>query len=175
MKNERFEECFLKYRNLIMKAVMNKTSDYQLAQEICQQVFMTYYCHMDTVDEKFEKLWLLKCTQNALVDYLRKDGLRNGVNQEIIFQKTGNVVEIPLTDCYEKNVMDKELTGRILRDVRKVNVIWYEILVMYCVYGLSHKEVARKLHITEDVARARLYRARKYVREKYGDEYWSDR
>ena len=42
-RDERFEACFLKYKNLVMRFVIDATGDYQAAQEICQQVFVRYF------------------------------------------------------------------------------------------------------------------------------------
>ena len=33
-RDERFEACFLKYKNLVMRFVIDATGDYQAAQEI---------------------------------------------------------------------------------------------------------------------------------------------
>ena len=76
MKNERFEEYFVKYKNLIMRLVMNKTGDYQTAQEICQQVFTSFYANMDRISPDLVKAWLIRSTQNAIVDHLRKNKVK---------------------------------------------------------------------------------------------------
>lgn len=73
MKNKRFEEYFLKYKNLVIRIVMNKTGDYQTAQEICQQVFISFYTNMDKVSPELVKAWLIRSTQNAVVDYNQKE------------------------------------------------------------------------------------------------------
>lgn len=75
-RDERFEACFLKYKNLVMRFVIDATGDYQAAQEICQQVFVRYYEYIDRVSPDFEKAWLIRCTQNAVIDYLRKNKRR---------------------------------------------------------------------------------------------------
>ena len=53
-RDERFEACFLKYKNLVMRFVIDATGDYQAAQEICQQVFVRYYEYIDRVSPDFE-------------------------------------------------------------------------------------------------------------------------
>lgn len=65
----------------------------------------------------------------------------------------------------------RDLAGRIFREVRAVNEQWYEVLILCCVEGMSYAEAAKKLDISESVLRARLYRARVYIKEKFGDEY----
>ena len=61
--------------------------------------------------------------------------------------------------------------GKVLRAVKAVNRQWFEVLFMSCVEGLSYAEMAGRLKVPETVLRARLYRARLYIKEKFGDEY----
>lgn len=171
MKNKEFEEYFLKYKNLVMRIVMNRTGNYQAAQEICQQVFISFYKNMEKVSPELVKAWLIRCTQNAVVDYLRRESNKNEVDLEKILSEEGNVLVEESLEIYEKKCCDRELAGRILREVRAVNEQWFEVLVMYCIEGLSYAEAAKRLHIPEPVLRARMYRARMYVRQKFRDEY----
>lgn len=46
-KNVSFEKYFLKYKNLIIRVIVDGSGDYQLAQEICQLVY-----------ENFIKIWI---------------------------------------------------------------------------------------------------------------------
>ena len=86
-------------------------------------------------------------------------------------KEMGNVLVEESILLHERQMYQKELTGRILREVQKANRLWYEVLIMICVDGLSYSEAARRLGITEPVLRARLHRARLFVRERFGDEY----
>lgn len=171
MKNKRFEEYFLKYKNLVIRIVMDKTGDYQAAQEICQQVFVSFYSNMDKVAPELVKAWLMRCAQNAVIDYFRK--LRN--KKEIfvdtpVLESGNNLVEESLK-VYEDRLNNRELVGRILREVREVNEQWFEVLVMHCIDGLSYAEMAEKLGISEPVLRARMYRARTFIKERFKEEF----
>ncbi|MDO4322867.1 MAG: RNA polymerase sigma factor [Lachnospiraceae bacterium] len=171
MKNKRFEEYFLKYKSLIIKIVLDKTGDYQTAQEICQKVFTSFYTNMDRVSPEFVKAWLIRCAQNAVIDYIRKTKTKREVFSESAITEAGNILMEESVALYQEKMNDRELAGRILREVRNVNEQWYEVLMMCCVDGLSCEEAARKLNISESVLRARMYRARLYIKEKFGDEY----
>ena len=172
MKNKRFEESFLKYKDLVMKLAFYQTGNLQTAQEICQQVFLSFYKNMDHIDEDLEKAWLIRCTKNAIVDYFRKNSTHREVSMnDNNLKEMGNVLVEESILLHERQMYQKELTGRILREVQKANRLWYEVLIMICVDGLSYSEAARRLGITEPVLRARLHRARLFVRERFGDEY----
>lgn len=171
MKNKRFEEYFLKYKNLVIRIVMNKTGDYQTAQEICQQVFISFYTNMDKVSPELVKAWLIRSTQNAVVDHIRKNKTKEKHIAETVCSDNGNVLVEESMEIYAERQSCREFAGRILREVRSVNEQWFEVLMMHCVEGLSYAETAKRLKISEDVLRARMYRARVYVRERFGKEY----
>lgn len=171
MKNKRFEEYFLKYKNLIIRLVMLKLDDYQVAQEICQQVYVALYTNMDKVQPDLVKAWLIRCTQNAIIDYTRRRKVKKEVFIDTSIAEAGNILMEESMELHAKKLEDRELTGRILREVREVNTLWFEALMLCCVDGLSYEEAAVKLNIPVDVLRARIYRARTYIRKRFGDEY----
>lgn len=171
MKNKRFEDCFLKYKSLIIKIVLDKTGNYQTAQEICQKVFIAFYTNMDHVSPELAKSWLIRCTQNAVIDCARKGQAKREILSDTVITETGNNLSEKSVELYQERLNDRELAGRILREVRTVNEQWYEVLMVCCVDGLPCAEAAKKLHISESVLRARLYRARVYIKKKFGDEY----
>lgn len=174
MKLNRFEEYFLRYKNIVIRMVVKKTGDYQLAQEICQQVFIALYQNYDTVPDDLVKAWLMRCTQNAIIDYIRKIHAKKNRHSEDTLDviESGNVVSAAVKVLHiEENMYNRELTGRIMNDVKAVNSLWYEALTMICVEGLTYAEAAEILHVSTDVLRARVYRARTYIRERFGSEY----
>ena len=173
MKSSKYEEYFLKYKNLVIRMVMKKTGDYQVAQEICQQVFISLYMNRNTVPDDLVKAWVMRCTQNAIVDYIRKTK-----TQKYFMETTGpstielgNILADEKLHSVEDMMDNRALTGKILKEVRAVNEQWYEVLMMLCVDGLSYAEAAEKLGISIPVLRSRVYRARIFVREQFGDEY----
>lgn len=171
-RNVSFEECFLKYKNLIIRVVVDRSGDYQLAQEICQLTYEKFYKNMDKVKPEMEKVWLIRCAKNALTDHYRKARVQREIYAEDISPtEVGNLLVEKSIERHEERMDQRNLAGKILREVREVNVQWYEVLVLHCVEELSHAEAARQLQISETVFRARLSRARAYVRKNFGEEY----
>lgn len=171
MKNGKFEEYFEKYKGLIIKVIMDKTSDYQLAQEICQKVFMNFYMNMNRISPDFVKAWLVRCANNAVIDHMRGAQMRREFVADITILEAGNSLMEKSVELYQERMYDRELAGRIMREVRAVNENWYEILMMCCVEGLSYTEASERLGVSEPVLRARMYRARVFIKERFGDEY----
>ena len=46
---DKFQEIYEKYKNLVMKVVYNRTKDYHLAQDICQETFVKLYGYQDHI------------------------------------------------------------------------------------------------------------------------------
>lgn len=175
MKNKLFEEYFREYKNLILRIVMLKTDNYQVAQEICQQVFISFYEHMDKIEPDLVKAWLIRSTQNAIIDYVRRTKVRKEILTDTSVTEDGNNLTEESVEIHTKRLECRELTGRIMREIRAVNELWFETLMVCCVEGQSYEEASVTLNVPVDVLRARLYRARAYIRKQFGDEYFDKR
>lgn len=171
-KHVSFEKIFLKYKNLIIRIAVDRSGDYQLAQEICQLTYEKYYKNMDKVKPGMEKVWLIRCAQNALTDHYRKAGVKREIyTEDISPAEIGNILVDKSIEQQEERIDQRKLAGKILSEVREVSVQWYDVLVVHCVEELPHAEAARRLQISETVFRARLSRARAYIRKNFGEEY----
>ena len=171
MKNKKFEEYFLGYKNLIIRIAMDKIGNYDDAQEICQQVFVSFYQNMDNVSEDLVKAWLIRCTKNAIVDYYRKASREKEFVANAADSEVGNIAIDGGVEPAEVRVDCLDLMGKVLRAVKKVNQQWFEVLFLNCVEGLSYTEMASRLCVPETVLRARLYRARLFIKKKFGEDY----
>lgn len=171
MKNKRFELYFRENKDLILRQILDKTGDYQAAQEICQQVFFHLYVNMEKIHPDMIKAWLVRCTKHAIADYFRRAKCHNEIFTDTAVAEKGNLLAEESLDILEEKRENAELTGRILEEVRAVNEKWYEVLVMSCIDGMSYAEMAEELNISVDALRARVCRARAYVRERFGEEY----
>lgn len=166
MKNRKFTELYIQYRNLIMKIVVDRLGDRALAEEISQQVFAAFYQNMDTVKDEFIKPWLMLSAKNAIVDFLRKKNTRN----EILASEYIGRIDVVAEDNTEKiieRIASVQLSFRILEDLKETNEDWYAVIMAVCVQDMTQEEAAKHLQMTSQALRAKLYRARKYIRSKY--------
>lgn len=61
---EAFTEIYREYSPMVIKSVVAQTGDVELGNEICQNVFMSYFRNMDRVDKDYIKAWLLHAAKN---------------------------------------------------------------------------------------------------------------
>lgn len=134
-KNVSFEKYFLKYKNLIIRVIVDGSGDYQLAQEICQLVYERFYKNMDKVRPGMEKVWLIRCAKNALTDHYRKARVRREIyTEDIPPAEVGNLLIEKSIDRQEERIDQRDLAGKILSEVREVNAHG-----MMCLYFIVWK------------------------------------
>ena len=170
MKNKEFTALYVKYRHLLMKIIFDRTRNLDLAEELSQQVFISFYEKMDNLDNAFYKPWLMLAAKNAAIDHNRK----KSVSCEIPAGDGIGYYSVITEDNMERIVermTNAQLSFRILEDLKVKNETWYDVIEAICVQELGQDEAAVYLQISPQVLRARLYRARKYIRKTYGDEY----
>lgn len=159
------------YKGLVMKEAFDLLGDSLLAEKISRKVFVSFYQHMALVSEEGTKSWLMTVTRNTIVDCV---GSQSAKKEKIMCGGEVGEEDILTPDTADK-VLDKLANGkpsfRIMEDLWKKNKEWYEIIMAICIQEMEQKDVAEYLQITPQVLRAKLYRARKYIRDKYKDEY----
>lgn len=170
MKDETFTEIYERYAATIMKSVVARTNDEELAKEICQQTFLAYYRKMDSVKPDMVKYWLLRVAQNCLIDYWRRCGVRKEVYDDEEVNKAYRTAKAPV--YVEAECVDREFICWLMAELRAENERWYDVIDCVCIQGMSHKEAAKHLGITTTVLRARLSRAKRFIRKEYNEDYF---
>ena len=66
---EKFQEIYDKYKNLVLKVAFDMTKDYYLAQDICQETFMRLYGYQDNIIVERVKSWLVVVASNLVYDH----------------------------------------------------------------------------------------------------------
>ncbi|MDO4453149.1 MAG: sigma-70 family RNA polymerase sigma factor [Eubacteriales bacterium] len=171
-KQKRFIESYHKYSSIVMKVAFDKTSDFNISEEICQNVFLSYFVNMDKILPRCDKAWLILTTKNLTIDYLKKastkyEALHKNPLQEKYSVKDGydTVKEMM------KEKVEKELSGEILRDLKRRNRSWYRIMYGVYIEGRSAEDVARSLGISTSKLYSKIYRAKNYIKDRYGEQY----
>lgn len=90
MKIERFDEIYSKYYKLSLKVAYSVVHDVDLAQDICQEVFIHMFFKLDEIDEKFAKAWILAYSKRIAVDFCRKSYNRHE-GQRVSRRMTGEM------------------------------------------------------------------------------------
>ena len=168
---EKFRELYEKYKNLVFRQVYDMTSDYYLAQDICQETFLKLFARVDLGQEdEVLKAWMIVVADNAAKDVLRKGGRYKQVSEDDVEFSEALRVRVSGSSYFDE-IIRKDFRSRILDHLRSVNEEQYEIVVMTCCLGMSLEETAKRMNLTYHQVSMKLHRARKWIRKNYREEY----
>ena len=133
----------------------------ELAEEITMNSFLTVFqkCHQFNNQGSFEG-WILKITVNCCLMELRKSNLQ--------FSDTLPDKSIPFsTNEIENKIENQDIEKmlNILPDSARI------IFNLYAIEGYKHKEIAKKLNISDGTSKSQL----NYAREKLKEVYFKNR
>lgn len=161
---ETFTEIYERYSALVIKSVVAQTGNFELANEICQNVFMSFYIHMNRVEIEFVKAWLLHAAKNQVIDYRKKASTRREVMSE---QQPEEMLQQEHGSDIEKQYSDRSFICEIMEKLKSTNMVWYEVIDCVCVQQMTSEEACEYLGIPSDVLRSRLHRARQFLHKNF--------
>ncbi|MCC8065579.1 MAG: RNA polymerase sigma factor [Clostridiales bacterium] len=170
----RFEKAYIKYRDYIARFVYDKIHDYDVADDIAHDVFLAFYQNMFKVAPELEKAWLYRSAKNRTIDYIRmmnrrtQISLEAGILETELWQLSDNIKTL------EKHLDNEALLKKIMGELKEKNRAWYDALRLFCVEELTYEEAAGRLNVSVGVLRSRVCRARAYVRDRYGEEFYQE-
>lgn len=167
MKDESFHAVFQANYRLIFHAVLLRTNNRELAEDICQQTFLKYLEYREVVKKGAERGWLLAVAKNLLTDDFRKKKLRLIDHTQIEESETEYCYEVDMA----KEVSRKDFLRQILTELEEKNQDWYDAVYEVCMLNLPMADVAAQKNISIDLLRARLCRGRQFLKQRFGEEY----
>lgn len=152
-KPEALAELFELYKTDVYRLSLLILRDLQLAQDITQEVFIKVKIHASEVRSENVKAWIMAITRNTAYNALNKQ--RREINKENDF-----FINIP-----DENHDSFEFYD-LIAPLEKID---QEIITLYIVNGLKHKEIAGVVHLKESLVRKRYTRALKKLKQLFTD------
>jgi RNA polymerase sigma-70 factor (ECF subfamily) len=142
---EQFSLLMEKHHNEIFKYVYNLTSEYQLTEDLTQEIFFRIYKNIHKYDynKSSFRTWIYRVSTNHTYNYLKSK--RHTYNtQKVIYDDSdfkGN------TDL-EANIVKDDQINQILQAMKDVlKPKHYKIMIMHYFSELSIKEIGESLDI----------------------------
>lgn len=171
-KDEMFEEIYRTYQNDVYKISWYYTKDEYIAQDIAQKTFYKFYLHFENVNLEKIRSYLLRCARNLSYNWLRDMKHEQGDYIDNIPEESA--ILLSAEDEYikdESRTARKMFASEILQKVWEENESWYDILnLIYCL-DKSHDEAARELGMSRDVLYNKLYRAKRWIRKHFEEQF----
>ncbi|HED10602.1 MAG TPA: sigma-70 family RNA polymerase sigma factor [Caldithrix abyssi] len=159
--------------NLALRILRNREE----AEDVLQETFLTVINKLDTFDGRSSFFtWVYRIATNASLMLLRKKKIRranfrdNDLDPEQIY--LSNVVD--WTQDPTARIENKEIKQRIDEALSTLKEKYKTVFVLRDIEGLSTRETAEILDISEENVKIRLLRARQALRN-YLSQYYEER
>ena len=162
----------------IYRLALKMLTNEQDAEDVLQETFIKAYKNIETFEGRSKiSTWLYRIALNESLMLLRK---RKGVQVDIdagIETEDGEVIPKQIVDwcCLpEKELMSSETRQMVDRAIKTLSDANRAAFLLRDVEGLSTREAAEVLEITESALKVRLMRARLELRERL-THYFTER
>ena len=172
MKNELYEIIYLKYRNLSRNVAYETIREYDLTEDIAQEVFKILYERMDEMDltdEDYMRAWIINVTFHKSIDFARKAYRHH----EYGFHEDNREERYLIGESPETIMENREEIRRkveILVRFREEHPLEYELLIRTSIGEESQEALAREKGLTISYLRVKIHRARCQLRKEMEEE-----
>lgn len=153
----RFRLAVLMHDRAVFRVAAALLRDSREAEDVTQEVFLSYWQHGDTVERPRE--WLLQVARNAALSRLRKAG-------RFISKEPEEMPEQSDRRDPAWHYEQRELAGALRKLLDTLPEPHRSLLVMFDVQGLDGAACARALGLNTNQVKVYLHRARRRLREQ---------
>lgn len=158
------------YENKAYSIAYSILNNVEQAEDAVQDAFIKLipYIHkIKNIDSLKTKKLVILTIKNVSIDKYRRNKKENQlfvneIEEDMFFLDNNNHPSV-------KSIDDRQMVIQILNSLQP---IYREILQYRCFYGLSYKEIADILNISEAVDAKRYQRAKEQVKKYVGDEFY---
>ncbi|MBD2860701.1 MULTISPECIES: RNA polymerase sigma factor [Paenibacillus] len=152
-----FQNIYNLYQVPLHRYLARRTGNESDAADLAQETFVRMY--EKQVQPDTAKAWLFKTGYHLFVDQWRK-------KRRAVHVPLDSVPEMPVLDMSpEGAAMGAELRMEIGRALNELKPRDRTVLLMLAQRGLSYKEIAEHIGVSENAVKTLVHRARKRMRE----------
>ena len=163
MNSAELEQVMDEHGEHLLKMAYFYLRDHELAKDIVQEVFISFYEKSNYQEQGKLRAYLTKLTVNRCKDHLRSWSFRN-----LKFNKDW----IETIHTGRDRLIVQEEKSAIAIAVLSLPVKYREIIVFYYYEELTMKETASFLNLSENTVKTRMIKARKLLKNELSADYW---
>lgn len=153
-----FTLTYNKFKKPLFNYVCKVMKSDILAEDIAHNVFLKLYSNLDRIRHtELVEVWIFTTARNEIFSHFRKN--KNRINEPIEFHK-----EKFSTNNLYSDFERKELIDFIEDELKTMDESQSEVYFLKEYSGLSYKEIAQIMNITEDLVRSRIFKVRQKLR-----------
>jgi RNA polymerase sigma factor (sigma-70 family) len=151
-----FEKVMDEYGDRLTKLSYNYTKDWNLAEDIVQDVFITCYKEYENIDKIVSfKAWIFRVTINKCKDLLKSSIFKKVITNSNLLTLTKST-ELSLEMSILKSSEEEFLSTCVLA----LPIKYREVITLYYYEELSIEELSEILKLNRNTIKTRLNRAR---------------
>lgn len=163
MNSAELEHVMDKYGEHLLKMAYFYLRDREMAKDIVQEVFISFYEKSNYQEQGKLRAYLTKLTVNRCKDHLRSWSFRN--------LKFKNHWTETIHIEHDRLIIQEEQAIMAIA-VLTLPVKYREIILFYYYEELTMKEIASFLKISENTVKTRMLKARKLLKDELPADYW---
>jgi RNA polymerase sigma-70 factor (ECF subfamily) len=151
-----FERLMDEYGDRLTKLSYNYIKDWNLAEDIVQDVLITCYKEYENLDQIVSfKAWIFRVTINKCKDLLKSSLLKKVISHSSLLRQTNSPDLSP-----ELALMKSGEEAYLAACVLNLPLKYREVVTLYYYEELSVEEISEVLKLNENTIKTRLSRAR---------------
>jgi RNA polymerase sigma factor (sigma-70 family) len=166
-----FEELYRRYRPRIAGYVRRMVRDPARAEDIAQDAFFSALRRMRATDAEIAfKPWIFEIARNAAIDHWRRTSRAEEISvDEDERLRQSDRVRLAGAAGPDAALVEKERFEHLRGAFDELSDVHTRILVQRELEGLSYREIAERLELTESSVQSALFRARQRLESEYAD------
>ncbi len=154
-----FDVAFKQYRELLFRHAYGILRDMDDTEDVVQEVYTDLWEKRELIPDGVSiSSYLYRMTRNRVLNKLKHDKVIDKYLEHAIYQQK---IELQFSDQW---VLEKELAKVIESEIKKLPQRMQEIFLLSRQEGLTHKEIASLLQITEGTSKLQVSKALKILK-----------
>lgn len=172
VKKAEIDRLYKEYVSKVYRTANYYVRDHFAAEEITHEVFLKLYDNLGDIQLDAVYWWMLTTAKNMALNYDR-DRKREIPVEDVADAESEYHVD-GLDEQLVRMLRQKEyrdLVDEIFANLYIRNPRWYEAVSITYILGKPQKEVAESMGVSLEVLHSMLYRAKKWIRESYEEQF----
>ena len=155
-----FETLYLKYKEKIKYFVFNIVKDYEKAEDITQDVFISILNNKYNENEGSLKYYIYMVAKNKAITYLNTENRRNNITEKYL----NNPIEDNQNDVLI-SIIKEENKREIIDAINLINEKYRNAIYLVKIEEFSYQEVANILNVSIQDVKNFVHRGKKELRK----------
>ena len=159
-----FEALINKFKTRIFNYCLHIVTNYHIAEEITQEVFIKVYEGIDLYDSQKASLstWMFTIAHNTCINSFRNTNKETSLNEIVIQTKNISV---------EDQIIIKDYLYKLNEVIQSLSPKDKSLIIMKDYIGLKYSEISKIMNLPEGTVKSGLHSIRLKIRKLIGDYY----